>query len=55
MSDELLNKKRLNVFDTINPVSNAYLYAAVSGGIFCLLTLIFSDKHKEDFFQYIEF
>ena len=42
MSDRiLLNKKRLNVFDTINPVSNAYLYAAVSGGIFCLLTLIF--------------
>ena len=42
MSDRiLLNKKRLNAFDTINPVSNAYIYAAVSGGIFCLLTLIF--------------
>ena len=42
MSDRiLLNKKRLNVFDTINPVSNAYIYAALSGGIFCLLALIF--------------
>ena len=57
MSDRiLLNKKRLNVFDTINPVSNAYLYAAVSGGIFCLLTLIFFlISTKKIFFNILSF
>ena len=41
MSDRILiNKQRLISKNILNPVSNAFLYSLLSGGIFCFLLLI---------------
>ena len=41
MSDRIIiNKKKLSSEDIINPVSNAFIYSLVSGGVFCLVLLM---------------
>ena len=42
MSDRaIINQKRLKDNDLINPVSNAFIYALISGGIFSLILFIY--------------
>ena len=41
MSDrDIINKKRIEENYLLNPVSNAFLYSILSGGIFCLILFL---------------